>query len=159
MSTDGPRSTLDRAAPYVVYRVARLMRFRLTHVLQDAGLDITPEQWFLLFRLWERDGQSQTELTDPSLRDRPNVTRLLDGLEKTRLIVRRRDERDRRRFRIELTPTARRAVDQIRPILANERREVFAGMSSSDVHRLTQDLQQVEANLQRLAAEVPATTR
>ncbi|MGB3544766.1 MAG: hypothetical protein WBA11_17750, partial [Rubrivirga sp.] len=68
-------SSLDIALAYRVHRLARLLRVHLTRVLATSAPGVSPEQWFLLFRLFERGGRSQSELTDPILDDRPNVSR------------------------------------------------------------------------------------
>src|SRR5688572_15254749 len=96
-------SSLDKAVAYKIQRTARLLRLHLIKFLQDAGTDITPEQWFILFRLHENEGQSQGELADKDLQDHPNITRMLDMLEKRQLVIRTADPQDRRKFLIFLT--------------------------------------------------------
>ena len=69
----------------------------------QSDLDVTPEQWVVLFRLYEREGLTQSELGDRTVKDKTTVTRILDRLEKKGLLYRRRDTRDRRSQRIYLT--------------------------------------------------------
>ena len=69
-------STLDKATAYSILRMSRLLRMDLSRTLQNAGVGITPEQWFILFRLYEQDGLSQSDLADKLLNDHPNITRL-----------------------------------------------------------------------------------
>jgi DNA-binding MarR family transcriptional regulator len=49
---------------------------------KQANLDITIEQWSVLYHLWKEDGMSQQQLCDATFRDKPSITRLVDNLEK-----------------------------------------------------------------------------
>jgi DNA-binding MarR family transcriptional regulator len=53
-----------------------------------AGLEITIEQWSILYHLWKEDGLSQQELCNRTFRDKPSITRLIDNLEKQHLVKR-----------------------------------------------------------------------
>ena len=52
---------------------------------RQAGLDITIEQWSILYHLWKEDCLSQQELCNRTFRDKPSITRLIDNLEKQKL--------------------------------------------------------------------------
>ena len=95
--------SLDASPSYKLYRTARLVRSDINKLFQSLKTVITPEQWALLFRLTEKDGQSQRELSDRFFDDPPNITRMLDALVKHRFVVRVSDTKDRRRFLIYLT--------------------------------------------------------
>lgn len=87
--------TLGVAYTYVFRQLARHMK--------DNNLPITPDQFRVLTHLWQNDGCSQQELAAGSLRDRANVTRIIDILEREGIVERRDHESDRRIFRIYLT--------------------------------------------------------
>ena len=52
----------------------------------------------MLFRLYGREGIHQSELSDRTGKDRHNITRILNLLEKKGYIHRIPDEHDRRRY-------------------------------------------------------------
>jgi DNA-binding MarR family transcriptional regulator len=101
----------------------------------------------LLFRLNEKDGQSQHELSDRFFNDPPNITRMLDALVKHRFVVRVLDAKDRRRFLIYLTHDGRNYFEKTLPWIVERRRQVFHGFSSGDIEQFISYLDQVENNI------------
>jgi MarR family transcriptional regulator, transcriptional regulator for hemolysin len=140
-------SSLDKAVAYKIQRTARLLRLHLIKFLQDAGTDITPEQWFILFRLHENEGQSQGELADKDLQDHPNITRMLDMLEKRQLVIRTADPQDRRKFLIFLTEAGKNLMTQIFPLAIEERKKVLHDLTPQDINLLTDILTKIENNI------------
>ena len=142
-------SSLDHAPAFIITRVARLLRFDLWKLLEQAGTDLTPEQYFMLYRLNEGDGRSQIELADRVLVDRPNVTRLVDALEKKKLVRRAADEHDRRKTLVFLTQDGRRSIRKLLKVIVSARKRIFAGVTQKEVDLLRSVLTRVEANIQK----------
>ncbi|HXV44015.1 MAG TPA: MarR family transcriptional regulator [Anaerolineae bacterium] len=140
-------SSLDKAIAYKIQRTARLLRLHLTKFLQEAGTDTTPEQWFILFRLYEQDGQSQGELADKDLQDHPNVTRMLDALEKRNLVVRQADPHDRRKSLVFLTEAGKQLLAQLFPLAIEERKKVLNGLRPQEINLFTDVLRKIEINI------------
>jgi len=140
-------SSLDRALPYRIERVARLLRVHLARVLAEQGHGLSPQQWFMLFRLYERDGRSQSELTDATLDDRPNVSRQVRGLETAGYVRRAADPRDGRRTLVTLTEAGRACVADMLPIAVETRRTLFEGVDASALAAFSDVLDQLERNL------------
>jgi DNA-binding MarR family transcriptional regulator len=92
---------------------------RLQKKFNQAGLNLTIEQWSVLYHLWKADGISQQELCTATFRDKPSITRLVDNLEKLSLVKRNPSKDDRRMNMILLTPEARKLEEQAM-VLANE---------------------------------------
>jgi len=92
---------------------------RLQRKFNQAGLNLTIEQWSVLYHLWKEDGISQQELCTATFRDKPSITRLVDNLEKLSLVKRSPSKDDRRMNMILLTPEARKLEEQAM-VLANE---------------------------------------
>ncbi len=69
---------------------------RLQKKFKSSGLNLTIEQWSILYHLWKNDGQSQQELCNATFRDKPSITRLIDNLEKLNLVKRMAADSDRR---------------------------------------------------------------
>jgi DNA-binding MarR family transcriptional regulator len=76
---------------------------RLGKYLKEHNLPITPDQFRVLTQLWHSDGCSQQDLAVGSNRDRANVTRIIDILEREGIVERKNHETDRRAYRIFLT--------------------------------------------------------
>jgi MarR family transcriptional regulator for hemolysin len=99
MTTPPLRSSLA----YRTYRLQRLLRRQFLSLAEQAGFRLTPEQFFLLDKLVRLDGQTQTELADDALQDKPNLTRMVRELEQRGLLARRPDPEDGRKKRVHLT--------------------------------------------------------
>ena len=139
--------SLDESPSYKLYRTARLIRSDLYRLFQSLETVITPEQWVLLFRLTEKDGQSQREISDRFFKDPPNITRMLDALVKHRFVVRVPDTKDRRKFSIYLTHDGRNFVDKTLPSILEKRRQAFHGFSPGDIEKFKSYLNQIENNI------------
>jgi DNA-binding MarR family transcriptional regulator len=85
---------------------------RLQRKFNQAGLNLTIEQWSVLYHLWKEDGISQQELCNSTFRDKPSITRLVDNLEKLNLVKRVSSRNDRRMNMILLTEEARKLEEQ-----------------------------------------------
>jgi DNA-binding MarR family transcriptional regulator len=120
---------------------------RLQKNFKQAGLEVTIEQWSVLYHLWKEDGLSQQELCDRTFRDKPSITRLLDNLEKQKLVKRKASKNDRRKNLIELTDAAR-LLEETTMVVANQTlNEALAGVSSDDIELCKSVLHKVYDNL------------
>ena len=143
----GETFSIDASPSYKLYRTARLVRSDLTRLFKGLDTIVTPEQWVLLFRLNETDGQSQREISDKFFNDPPSITRMVDALVNQRFVVRVPDTKDRRKFLIFLTHDGRNFVEKTLPLVVEKRRQVFDGFSSGDIEQFTSYLNQIENNI------------
>lgn len=67
------------------------------------GIEISTEQWSVLACLWSKDKVTQQSLCTLTAKDKPSITRLIDKLEKSKLVIRVSDSDDRRINFIHLT--------------------------------------------------------
>src|SRR5881628_1323502 len=85
---------------------------RLQRKFNQSGINLTIEQWSVLYHLWKQDGASQQELCNATFRDKPSITRLIDNLEKLNLVKRVASENDRRINLIYLTKQAQKLQEE-----------------------------------------------
>lgn len=111
------------------------------------GIDITIEQWSVLYHLWKNDGISQQELCAATFRDKPSITRLVDNLEKLQLVKRVPSKEDRRINRIYLTEIAWPLRDQTMEMANQTLNEALGGVSAEEVEFCKTILQKVYDNL------------
>ena len=120
---------------------------RLQKKFNAEGLNLTIEQWSILYHLWKEDGMSQQELCNATFRDKPSITRLVDNLEKLKLVKRVPAETDRRINKIFLTKEAQKLQEQTM-LLANETlNEALKGVPPEHVELSKEVLQKVYDNL------------
>src|ERR1700757_2041651 len=97
---------------FITGKASTAIARRLQKNFKLANIDITIEQWSVLYHLWKQDGQSQQELCNATFRDKPSITRLVDNLEKLNLVKRVAANNDRRINRIYLTKTGHKLEEQ-----------------------------------------------
>lgn len=95
---------LSRDLLVLLNDVARLVRTVADRKARAHGM--TRAQWMILFRLRRQDGLTQRELAEIVEVEPITVGRLVDRLEARGLVERRADPRDRRCWRLHLTPAA-----------------------------------------------------
>lgn len=104
---------------FVTGKASTAIARRLQKKFNAAGLNLTIEQWSVLYHLWKQEGISQQELCNATFRDKPSITRLVDNLEKQNLVKRVPSETDRRINLIFLTKQAQKLQEESM-ILAEE---------------------------------------
>jgi len=76
---------------------------RLAKNMKEGNLPITADQFRVMTHLWKEDGKTQQELAYLTFRDRANITRVMDILEREELVYRQTDPLDKRILRVFLT--------------------------------------------------------
>ncbi len=124
--------TFDDSIGFLVNRAAIRLKNELWKAFKANGFDITPEQWGVLNCLWEEDGQTQTEIAERILKDKTNLTRMLDVMEREELVERHPHERDRRSYRIYLTPKGKNLKEKLIPIAMGINEASIQGLSAKE---------------------------
>ena len=120
---------------------------RLQKNFKQHGIDITIEQWSVLYHLWKQDGLSQQELCTATFRDKPSITRLVDNLEKLKLVKRVPSKEDRRINLIYVSDTALALRDQTMDMANQTLNEALGGVTAEEVELCKSVLQRVYDNL------------
>jgi MarR family transcriptional regulator, organic hydroperoxide resistance regulator len=138
---------LDESLGFWLYRSHSRVSAALRQTFQDAGYDLTPEQWAVLYRLREQEGINQMQLSEKTFKDRHNITRILKQLDKRGYIEKRNDKNDKRAYRIYLTQSGRSFYDHIVPFVLKHRNNVCKGLKAKDLLDIRKYLEQVIHNL------------
>ncbi|MEI6086453.1 MAG: MarR family transcriptional regulator [Bacteroidota bacterium] len=120
---------------------------RLQKNFRNAGLEITIEQWSILYHLWKEDCLSQQELCNRTFRDKPSITRLIDNLEKQAMVIRMPSKSDRRINLVCLTDAAKQ-IQNLTIDLANQTMsEALVDVKREDIEIVKTVFQKVYDNL------------
>ena len=120
---------------------------RLQKNLREAGLEITSEQWSVLYALWEEEGLTQQELAQRTFREKTAITRLIDNLERMELVIRVADKADRRTNLIYLTKVGRRLRERCMTPANQTLQEALDGVDAEHVRIAKETLKKVYENL------------
>lgn len=125
----------------------RLMACRLNRNLNTEGSGVSFEQWTVLVRLWDKDGQSQQELANNCGRDKTTMTRLLDNLEKQNVVLRVEDKNDRRNKLIYLTNLGKSLKEKLIPVAQQTLDQAQMGISDEELRIFKEVLNKIRENL------------
>ena len=113
---------------------------------EELGIDL--RLLMALSFVGDHDGEPQQELVDALCMDAKNVVLLLNELEDTGYVVRRRDPEDRRRHRVQITEGGREALARARDGMDAIENEVLQALDADEraqlLKLLTRALQGVE---------------
>jgi DNA-binding MarR family transcriptional regulator len=132
---------------FITGKASTAIARRLQKNFNQSGLAITIEQWSVLYHLWKQEGQSQQQLCDATFRDKPSITRLVDNLEKLKLVKRVPSKEDRRINLIYLTREAIQLQERSMDVANQTLNEALNGVSNIQVETAKEVLQMVYDNL------------
>ena len=121
--------------PYRLKLLSLLNDRRINSLL--APYELTPMQYGVLCCLWRKDGMTTTEISDILRALGGTLTVVLDGLEGRELIVRRKNDSDKRITRISLTKKGHGLKAKIVPTVIDLQNRMFAALSEEEVSRLS----------------------
>ena len=146
-----PTHSIDAAIVFWLHQAHHAVRTDILRMFQEKGHDLTAEQWAILSALWQRGDCSQAALARAAGRDRPGVTRLVDTLEKKKLVARADVPGDRRSYRIRLTPAGRRLHGLLGRLIEDVVARALDGVSAKQRESLRAGLKQVARNIRDAA--------
>lgn len=123
---------------------------KIVHILsiELKVLDITPEQWSVLYRISEKEALNQKELAHRSGKDQPTTTRILDVLYKKGLIEKKMCPSDRRSFLVYITENGKDLVQEAIPIEKETIERVIHGIDPNHLILLKSILTEMNTNIE-----------
>ncbi len=129
----GGAIALDNALAFQVMRVYQSSRRAMYRAFAEHGVELTPEQWAVLVRLWERDARTQGDLATSTARDAPTMSRIIDVMARMGLVRRALDPEDGRTRIIVLTDEGRALKSKLVPVVEKLVARMEAGISERDL--------------------------
>lgn len=144
---------IEKHSGILIKKAARLFEQMANKNLDK--LEVTYAQTIFLIRLWERDGQSQIDLAKSAGLKQPSVVRILDRMERDKLITRVRNTNDRRVFNFFLTEKAKKACGKLGDHADTLHSIATAKIAKKDIQQLNQLLLAVISNLETFLQSEP----
>lgn len=129
-------------------RTPQAFNLSLNKNFRENNVDLTREQWSILALLWEEDGKSQQFLADKSYRDRPSVTRLIDNLERMKLVERHADPNDRRSKLIFLTTKGKNMEEKVKKVVEKTVDQAIQNIDISEIEFMKTIFDKIYNNLE-----------
>jgi DNA-binding MarR family transcriptional regulator len=133
---------------FITGKASTAIARRLQKKFNTATLNLTIEQWSVLYHLWKKDGISQQELCNATFRDKPSITRLVDNLEKLSLVKRVASETDRRINLVYLTKIGQKLEEETMQLADETLNDALSAVPPEKIEVCKEVLQLVYDNLQ-----------
>lgn len=148
LSTLGINEKRSALSGFVIERTAKRMKQACQQYLNQAGIDLTVDQWVILQELDQFDGQGQIELARKTFKDAPTVTRIIDLLCQKGLTQRIVAPDDRRKFHIFLTPQGKSTIVEVLPAVREFRIKAYENLNDAEMDLLNDIMDRIFENLQ-----------
>ena len=130
--------SLDRA-------IRQYRKFAQTNVDQ-AGIDITVDQWLVLRVIDEHDDLIQADIADRVFKDQASVARIIALLLKRGLLKAEPLPNDGRRNRLRVTAAGHDTLVAVQPVVLSNRATALAGLNETDLTHLRTGLERIYTN-------------
>lgn len=141
--------TLDWHIHNQVSVVADLSKRLTFRTIANEGLEITPDQWLILYHLWEKDGITICQLAEKTKKDIANVSRIVDKLLLQDYVTKQRHRDDQRKILVHVLPkgfSIRAAVHRSCGAALNR---VFENISPEEQQTFLNILHRMEKNIEQ----------
>ena len=128
-------------------KISSTINRALLRAFSQEELHITTEQWSVLSCLWKEDRVTQSDLCDLTRKDKPSMTRLIDNLQRSKIVVRVPHATDRRVNLIHLTQYGASLREKVGAVVQSVVDKALENISESEVTVARTVLNQIIANL------------
>ena len=126
----------DRAVGYNIGKTALKLKSSLSKKFKANNINITPEQWVVLYHIFAENGQYQQKLADSILKDKPTISRILFTLEDKKLIKRIPDKNDRRKTKVFITEDGEKLIKNIIPVVIGFKTKIESLLTDEEIDNL-----------------------
>lgn len=130
------------------------MSFCIGDQFIENNIKLTKEQWLLLKKLHERNGQIQNDLAFITDRSKTSLTRLIGTMEKKGLVYRVGCEADRRVNRVYYTEKGKAIFAQAEPVFLEVVEQLTENLSEEQVELTIEALKQIIKNAEKITKPI-----
>lgn len=130
-------------------RIGKMVRAIANHRFAQEKYPITPEQFTVLTAIIDHDGLYQRQIGALTLKDRPNITRIISILEKSGFVTKTPDVNKRKVYKINITEKGKKAHAQVLPSVLKHWQETVDGISDEELESCLKVLNKIKENLEK----------
>ena len=136
----------EQSLPMMLYRALDTVLPRFRQIFAEYGL--TETQWRVLRVLWEYDSVTLKTLSSITLIPAPSLVGVVDRLAQQSLVIRIRDDNDRRQVSIRATARGKKLEAKVSPKVEQAYLELKSSLSPQTWRALMNGLSQLTASEQ-----------
>ena len=138
---------LENIVNHRIATLASLLKRQVYKIIAEKKLEITPEQWVVMYYLWQEDGLSIGEIANRSKKDFANITRIVDRLKKLEYVTKIKSRKDGRSFNVFILPKADEIKNDIQTCWEKTSDMALEGISESEQKYLLEIFDKIENNV------------
>lgn len=138
----------DELFDILVGKISTTINRTFLRSFANEGIEISTEQWSVLACLWKKDGVTQQDLCNLTLKDKPSMTRLIDKLERSNLVIRVSDSSDRRINLIQLTAEGKSMENKATALVQSIAEKALSNITDEELEMSRNVLRKIMQNLQ-----------
>ena len=136
-----------RAYFFKIDTTIKKIRNTLQKQFNEAGFELTVDQWVVIDHLYRNPGISQNTLAEMTTKDAPTVTRIIDLLSQKGLTERRVTDTDRRKFLLYLTEAGEAKYGEVLPVVSAIRRKGWGNLDEDDYQHFVRIMDSIYTNI------------
>jgi DNA-binding MarR family transcriptional regulator len=131
---------------YLIERTLRQTRMLLQHAFDEGKLKISVDQWIVLSQIAQGVGQNQRNIAEMTAKDPASITRILELLEKQKLVKRVADKKDLRSSIVAVTPAGKKMLKSCGKKVERFKKVAGKGISQNELNNLKGSLDKLFEN-------------
>ncbi len=137
---------LDEILFYTLEKSIKTYRKYAQSKIKSKGFDITIDQWLVLKTLQENNHIPQNQIAEKVFKDMASITRIIEILVQKKYIKRKSNASDRRKFDLEISELGIGIIQDIHPIVIENRKQALKGLKQEEVKILKMHLEKLIHN-------------
>ena len=130
-------------------RIGKMTRAIAVQRFSAKNFEITPEQLMVLSALIDHDGLYQRQIGLITLKDRPNITRIINILEKMNFVTRKPDVNKRKIYKIFVTDEGKNVVKKVMPTALELWENIVDGVDEDELEITLKVMNKFKENLMK----------
>lgn len=130
-------------------RIGKMTRAIAVQRFSAKNFEITPEQLMVLSALIDHDGLYQRQIGMITLKDRPNITRIINILEKMNFVTRKPDVNKRKIYKIFVTDEGKNIVKKVMPTALELWENIVDGVDEDELEITLKVMNKFRENLMK----------
>ena len=141
-------TSLNDNVLYQIGEITRLAHKKISKVFSDKDFPVTVEQFSVLALLWYKEGVNQQYIADNLKRNKATITRIIENMIKTNLIVKVPDQLDKRNKLLFLTQKGKELQHDMVESSGSVYYEALENLQEHEIKSILTILKKITKNLE-----------
>ena len=138
---------LEDSVNHRIATLAVLLKRQVFRIIAENKLGITPDQWVVMYCLWQENELSVGEISNRTKKDFANITRIVNKLEKLGFVSKVKSTKDSRSTNIHILPKADEIKEKLQNCWKVSTDLAMRGITENEQQEFLNIIQKIENNI------------